>query len=87
MALPAARVGDLICTGIIVCGSCNVFVNCRPAALVGGGLVLSLLCGPTVLVAGSCSVFINGFPAAFLFSPTVCCEPVVTGSWNVFIGG
>lgn len=84
----AARFGDItIHGGIIVTGSCNVSINCRPAAMVAASLALCPLHGAGLVCTGSSSVFINNLPAARVLDLTTCGALIITGSGNVFIGG
>ncbi|NDJ56627.1 hypothetical protein GWD52_06365 [Enterobacteriaceae bacterium 4M9] len=87
MGRPAARLFDITCHGgIIVTGSCNVFTNKRPAAVVGISLAVCCLHGIAPVVTGSGSVFINNLPAARFADLTGCCALIISGSGNVFIG-
>lgn len=88
MTSPAARVGDLTCTGgVITCGSGDVFVNGNSASIAAGSVATCPLhLSAQLLATGSGSVFINGFPAAFAGSVTSCGDAIVSGSCDVFIG-
>lgn len=85
-----ARVGDVCGTGTIITGSPNVFIENRPAAMIGS-VVSPHPYGDTTHTAtiqtGSSSVFINGIPAAQLGSIATCgVHDVITSSGSVFGG-
>lgn len=78
--------------GVISKGSNNVFINGKPASIVGND-VSETDCdgtGTGVLTKGSSTVFINGKPAVRMGDKTTPHDgtaEVITGSSNVFIGG
>lgn len=72
--------------------SSNVFINGKPAAVVGAEFVAHT-CGTQThpssarrIVSGSGKVFINGKPAARIGDPIACGDAVGQGSGNVFTG-
>jgi uncharacterized Zn-binding protein involved in type VI secretion len=66
------------CTGPIVVGSCDVFVNGLPAAREGDLGIHAACCGPNIFHGGtgSTSVFINGKKALRKDDPTIHCGGV-----------
>lgn len=97
MGKPATRVGDMQSghgcfppTNAIK-GTSNVFINGKPAMIVGGQYVTHCCplpgCHPVILGSGSGTVSINGAPAGRIGDKIACGGSVITGSSNVFIGG
>lgn len=70
---------------IIQPGSNNVLINDLPAAVVGG--MLTCIGPPDRIIKGSATVLINGQPAARIGDLTEHGGVIVTGSFNVLIGG
>jgi uncharacterized Zn-binding protein involved in type VI secretion len=84
--------GSCQLSGIISGGSPNVFINGKPAAMLGGAIQETDCCGPGTgsLTHGSSTVFINGNPAIRMgdsVTPHNGSASVNAGSANVFIGG
>lgn len=76
-------------------GSGNVFVNGRPAHMVGGSWEVHECTHPETphgahggsLASGSATVFVNGKPVARIGDPVDCGSSCAQGSGNVFAGG
>lgn len=90
----AARVGDL--TGhpgtLAGPGVPNVLIGGAYAAVLGDlhACAMPPLAGPhpaNPIVAGSATVFIGGRPAARIGDLTGCGAPIVSGAFNVIVGG
>lgn len=80
--------------GLMILGSTNVFVNTIPAVLFGSPITPHSPCGSpggeihcsSTIIGGSTNVFVNNIPSVRLGDPSVCGDPVITGSPNVFFG-
>ncbi len=76
-------------TGSLISGSCNVFINGRPAvrAQLSQGICSDHSGAPQPVGQGSSTVFINGMPASRKEDKLMCSAIISDGSPNVFIGG
>jgi uncharacterized Zn-binding protein involved in type VI secretion len=93
---PVARANadTVVGGGLMTFGSTNVFVNTIPAVLFGSPITPHGCCGSpgceihcsSTIVGGSTNVFVNNIPSVRLGDPSVCGDPVITGSPNVFFG-
>lgn len=92
---PAARAGDLTGHPGVVTGpgEKSVLIGGMPAARVGDGHTCSMpppAGGPHpsgTIDKGSSTVQIGGKPAARVGDTASCKAPIVTGAFNVLIGG
>jgi uncharacterized Zn-binding protein involved in type VI secretion len=95
----AARINDLTAHNLtapngLVSGSGvpNVLIGGFPAAIAGDGRTVHI-CGltpphsPSLFSMGSTTVFIGGRPALRLGDLAGCGAPIITGAFNVLIGG
>jgi uncharacterized Zn-binding protein involved in type VI secretion len=79
-------------TNLVSGCSSDVFINGKPAALVGAEFAPHT-CGREThagslrrVTSGSTKVFINGKPAVRIGDPVACGDAVGQGSGNVFVG-
>ncbi len=90
---PAARLGDMTNHPGVITGPGNpsVLIQGQPACSLGDGHTCSFPGlpphPPTVVVSGSSTVLIGGRPAARVGDLTGCGATIVTGAWQVLIGG
>jgi uncharacterized Zn-binding protein involved in type VI secretion len=93
MGKKVARLGDLNSAGgpIITNVSQNVFINNKPAAMIGSLVAPhSPYKGPhrppTEITSGAPTVFVNNRRLAHIGSSTTCGHPIATGSPDVEVG-
>lgn len=80
--------------GLMTFGSTNVFVNTIPVVLLGSPITPHGCCGEpgceihcsSTIIGGSTNVFVNNIPSVRLGDPSICGDPVITGSPTVFFG-
>jgi len=80
------------CTGPLLAGAFNVFVNGKPVTRTDDMGVHAACCGPNTFRGGpgSTTVFVNGRRALRKGDATIHCGgvgEVIDGSFNVFAGG
>jgi uncharacterized Zn-binding protein involved in type VI secretion len=88
----AARINDLTAHNGMVSGSGvpNVLIGGFPAAAAGDIHVCGLIPTPhppSLFPVGSTTVFIGGRPALRFSDVAGCGAPIITGAFNVLIGG